>query len=190
MSRGSSSGLRRQARERRRCLPPQVAAGGNARPGLSRVSPDGRWVVYDSTESGRSEIYVQAFPGPGRKWQISTNEGSDARFSPTGDELYYLDAGQNMNRVSVQTGETFEAGIPEPMFSVSLRPITIHNRYLVAPDGDRFLLLGSLRDDDPTNDHRPQLERRARPVAPRLGRSASVEISERFHDEPHALFRK
>jgi hypothetical protein len=50
-----------------------------------------------------------------------------------------------MLRVTVQTGERFEAGISEPTFSISLRPVTIHNRYLVAPKGDRFLLLGSLR---------------------------------------------
>ena len=110
----------------------------------ARFSPDGRWVVYESTESGRAEIYVQAFPGPGRKWQISTNGGSDSRWSPEGDELYYLDAGLNMMRVTVQPGEAFEAGIPEPMFSVSLRTITVHNRYLLSPDGERFLLLSSL----------------------------------------------
>ncbi len=49
--------------------------------------------------------------------------------------------------VEVQTGETFEAGIPEPMFSVSLRPTITNNRYLVSPDGRRFLLLNSLVQD-------------------------------------------
>ena len=51
-----------------------------------------------------------------------------------------------MMGVNVQIGETFEAGIPEPLFTVSLRPITTNNRFLVAPD-DRFLLLSSLRDE-------------------------------------------
>ena len=50
-------------------------------------------------------------------------------------------------RVEVQTGETFEAGIPEALFTASLRPITINNRYLVSPDGQRFLLLSSLVED-------------------------------------------
>jgi Tol biopolymer transport system component len=72
----------------------------------ARFSPDGRWVVYDSNESGRQEIYVQAFPGPGRKWQISTSGGSDPRWSPKGDALYYLGPGLNMMRVTVQTPET------------------------------------------------------------------------------------
>ena len=111
----------------------------------ARFSPDGRWVVHESNESGQLEIYVQAFPGPGRKWQISTNGGSDPRFGPEGDELYYLDSGLNMMRVAVQPGEAFEAGIPEPMFSASLRTFSfIHNRYLLSPDGERFLLLSSL----------------------------------------------
>ena len=52
-----------------------------------------------------------------------------------------------MTEVDVETGETFEAGIPEPMFPVTLRPIVNHNRFLVAPDGERFLLLSSLRDE-------------------------------------------
>ncbi len=103
--------------------------------------------MYDSTESGQSEIYVQTFPGPGRKWQVSTAGGSDARWSPDGSVLYYLDAAANMMRVTVQPGETFEAGIPEPLFAAYLRTITIHNRYLVSPDGDRFLLLSSLGDN-------------------------------------------
>jgi hypothetical protein len=51
-----------------------------------------------------------------------------------------------MMQVDVQIGETFEAGIPEPLFTVSLRPITTNNRYLVSSDG-RFLLLSSLRDE-------------------------------------------
>lgn len=112
----------------------------------ARFSPDGRWVVYESTESGRPEIYVQPFPGPGRKWQVSTDGGSDARWSPDGHTIYYLDGGQNMMRVNVSAGESFEAGIPEMIFAPALRTITQHNRYLISPDGERFLLLSSLGD--------------------------------------------
>ena len=78
-------------------------------------------------------------PFPGRD-----ASGRSPRWSPEGDELYYLDSGLNMMRVAVQPGEAFEAGIPEPMFSASLRTITIRNRYLLSPDGERFLLLSSL----------------------------------------------
>jgi eukaryotic-like serine/threonine-protein kinase len=111
-----------------------------------RFSPDGRWVAYQSTESGRAEIYVQAFPGPGGKWQISTAGGTEPQWSPDGKKLYYLAQGRMM-RVDVRTGASFEAGIPEPAFAVSLRPITTSNRYLVSRDGKRFLLLSSLLQD-------------------------------------------
>jgi Tol biopolymer transport system component/tRNA A-37 threonylcarbamoyl transferase component Bud32 len=112
----------------------------------ARFSPDGRWVAYQSNESGQSEIYVQAFPGPGGKWQISTAGGGEPQWSPDGRELFYLSQNRIM-RVDVKTGADFEAGIPEPLFGVALRPITTNNRYLLSPDGKRFLLLSSLLQD-------------------------------------------
>ena len=111
-----------------------------------RFSPDGRWIAYESDESGRGEIYVQAFSGTGGKWQISTNGGTEPQWRHDGRELYYVAPDLKMMRVDVQIGETFEAGIPEPLFTVSLRPITTNNRYLVSSDG-RFLLLSSLREE-------------------------------------------
>jgi Tol biopolymer transport system component len=113
----------------------------------ARFSPDGRWVAYESNESGRFEIYVQAFPGPGGKWQISTAGGSEPQWGPDGRELFYLSPEREMMRVDVETGGAFEAGIPEAMFGTSLRPIQTSNRYLLSRDGRRFLLLGSLIED-------------------------------------------
>jgi len=111
----------------------------------ARFSPDGRFVSWQSNESGRMEIYVQPFPGPGRKRQISTDGGSEARWSPDGRELYYLDrTAQNLMHVAVQTGGGFEAGVPEPLFPVRLSPQRNVGRYQVHPDGDRFLLMASL----------------------------------------------
>jgi Tol biopolymer transport system component len=108
-----------------------------------RISPDGRWVAYQTNEAGRAEIFVQAFPGPGGKWQISTAGGTEPQWGPGGKELFYLSQNKMM-RVSVQTGAAFEAGIPEPLFPVALRRIVTNNRYLVSRDGRRFLLLSSL----------------------------------------------
>src|ERR1700733_5092119 len=54
-------------------------------------SPDGRWIAYNSNESGRYEVYVQPYPGPGGKWQISTDGGMDARWTANGRELIYRD---------------------------------------------------------------------------------------------------
>ena len=113
----------------------------------ARFSPNGSWVAYQTNESGRAEIFVQPFPESGGKWQISTEGGSEPQWAPDGTALYYLAPDTNMMRVDVDTGATFEAGIPEPVFQVSLRQITLNNRYLVAPDGERFLLLGSLQGE-------------------------------------------
>ena len=66
---------------------PVVQGPGNDNWGA--FSPDGKWVAYSSDESGRAEIYVVPFPGPGGKWQISTAGGINS-FWPTGQELYYL----------------------------------------------------------------------------------------------------
>ena len=55
-----------------------------------QFSPDGRWVAYRSSESGRFEIYVRPFPGPGGQWQISTAGGIAPRWRPDGKELYYI----------------------------------------------------------------------------------------------------
>jgi Tol biopolymer transport system component len=112
----------------------------------ARFSPDGRWVAYESEESGRGEIYVRSFSRTGGKWQISTSGGTEPQWSRDGRKLYYIAPDLKMIEVKVQTGETFEAGIPEPLFTVSLRPVLTGNRFLVAKDG-RFLLLSSLRGE-------------------------------------------
>ena len=114
----------------------------------ARFSPDGRWVAYQSNESGRGEVYVQPFEGLGRKWQISTAGGREPEWNPRGGELYYLSPELSLMRVDVNTGAAFEAGIPEPLFTANLRPLrTINNRYSISRDGQRILLLGSLSED-------------------------------------------
>src|SRR5260370_34481237 len=53
-------------------------------------SPDGKWVAYQSNESGRYEIHVRPFPGPGGQWQVSTSGGISPRWRGGGEELYYI----------------------------------------------------------------------------------------------------
>jgi Tol biopolymer transport system component/predicted Ser/Thr protein kinase len=110
------------------------------RPGFS---PDGRWLVYNSTESGDMEVYVTRFPGPGGKWQVSTNGGTEPQWSADGSEIFYLDATQNLVTVPVSTGDTFTAGLPQTLFEARLFPLVARNRYLATDDGQRFLMLGS-----------------------------------------------
>lgn len=114
-----------------------------------QFSPDGRWVAYESNESGRFEIYVQPFPGPGGKWQVSTAGGSQPRWRRDGNELFYVAPDGHLMAVSVavkSVGQTLEAGTPVTLFAARLasganvlaagaqRP-----QYAVAPDG-RFLM--------------------------------------------------
>ena len=108
------------------------------RPGFS---PDGRWLVYNSNESGNMEVYVTQFPGPGGKWQVSTNGGREPRWSADGSEIFYLDASESLVTVPVSTDNTFRAGMPETLFEAELFPFVGRNRYLVTDDGQRFLML-------------------------------------------------
>jgi Tol biopolymer transport system component len=102
-------------------------------------SPDGRWVAYNSDESGRSEIYVAPFPGPGRKWQISTTGGILPRWSRTGKEIFFDGPGERLMAAEVSaSGDTFDVGRTQPLFEVrSQRP---GNVFDVTPDGQRFLV--------------------------------------------------
>jgi dipeptidyl aminopeptidase/acylaminoacyl peptidase len=107
-------------------------------------SPDGKWFAYESNESGRSEIYVRQFPGPGGQWQVSTDGGSEPMWSAVGNEVIFLDVGGNLSVVPVETGATFTAGLPEVLFDPVVFPTLQRNRYLAASDGERFLVLATM----------------------------------------------
>jgi dipeptidyl aminopeptidase/acylaminoacyl peptidase len=86
----------------------------------SKLSPDGRWLAYQSNESKRNEIYVMTFPIPGGKWQISTGGGRIPVWSRDGRELYYISADNKLMAVEIKPGVKFEAGVPHPLFDVRL----------------------------------------------------------------------
>ncbi len=107
----------------------------------SRLSPDGHWIAYASDESGRSEIYVQPFPGLGGKWQISTDGGGHAVWARNGHELFYRN-GNKMMVVEVSTQLNWSAGVPETIFEGPFFAIGNGNTsYDVAPDGQRFVMI-------------------------------------------------
>jgi len=111
-----------------------------------RVSPDGRWLAYRSSESGRGEIYVQTFPPSGRKWQISTAGGSDTTWRGDAKELFYV-AGNKLMAVEVKAGpSSLEAGAPRTLFEAPMVSEARRNRYVVTADGQRFLILTPLRE--------------------------------------------
>ena len=107
-------------------------------------SPDGRFLAYMSTESGRAEIYVQSFPGPGGKWQVSSAGGSDPSWRADGKELFYRAPDQKLMAADIRTGDDFQAGIPKPLFPGRVAPGTARNKYLATPDGQRFLFVAPL----------------------------------------------
>jgi Tol biopolymer transport system component len=106
-----------------------------------RFSPDGRWLAYISNESGRYEVYVQSYPGPGGKWQISTDGGTEPAWNPNGREVFYR-SGDKMLAVDIETQPSFAVGKARVLFSGSYEPTAAtFSNYDVSPDGQRFLML-------------------------------------------------
>jgi len=106
----------------------------------SRFSPDGHWVAYQSNESGRFEVYVRPFPGPGGKWHVSTAGGGHPRWNKDGRELYYLSLDNKIMAVPVNLGASFRAGSPVELFAVHPTSNPNSSVYDVTADGQRFLV--------------------------------------------------
>ena len=106
-----------------------------------RFSPDGRWIAYVSDESGRSEIYVQPYPGPGGKSQVSRDGGTEPVWNRNGRELFYR-SGNKMMAVEITTQPNIALGNPRVLFERQyvLATVPISN-YDVSPDGRRFLMV-------------------------------------------------
>ena len=86
-----------------------------------QFSPDSHWVAYQSNESGREEIYVRPFPGPGGQWQVSTEGGIWVRWRPDGKELYYIAPDNKLMAVPITTqGATLEPGTPAALFQTRI----------------------------------------------------------------------
>ncbi len=104
-------------------------------------SPDGRWIAYTSNESGRTEVYVRPYPGPGGKWQVSTDGGTEPVWNPKGRELFYRSE-QKMMAVDYTERPEFSAGKPKMLFEGAYVPLPRSLAdYDVSPDGQRFVML-------------------------------------------------
>ena len=116
------------------------------------LSPDGRWIAYQSDESGQNNIYVQPFPNIGDgKWQVSTNGGSDPVWSPDGRHLFFVTFPLRMMVAEVETDPTFSPGTPTEAFDLTAyAAFGGGRRYDFAPDGERFILrrIGGLQTPD------------------------------------------
>jgi Tol biopolymer transport system component len=107
----------------------------------AQFSPDGRWVGFSSTESGRPEVYVVPFPGPGGKWQVSTEGGAVTRWRRDGEEILYSGNGKIMSAAVSVRGSMFEVGEVKYLFDV--RFAAPRYAFDVTPDGQRILAIVS-----------------------------------------------
>ena len=119
----------------------------------ARLSPDGGWIAFVSNNSGLSEVYVQPFPGPGRRLQVSTKGGDQPQWRADAAELFYmaLDGKLMATPIAFPAGrQSIEIGAPVPLFSpdvgVVARPIQAGD-YIPTADGQRFLVNRLVRDN-------------------------------------------
>ena len=112
---------------------------------LGVFSPDGRWLAYTSSESGRSEVFVRSFPGPGPEWQVSTSGGWSATWSRRRNELMYVSPDSHVMIVSYAIeGNTFRAGPPQTWSAEPINGRPAWRWFDLHPDGDRIVASGEL----------------------------------------------
>jgi serine/threonine-protein kinase len=116
-----------------------------------QFSPDGRYLVFMSTESGRPEIYVKPFPGGDGKWQVSLNGGGFPRWTQSGDRITFLEIAGNLMEVDVTLRPALTLSTPRLLFPIAAAGVA-GGQYDIAPDGKRFLFIRDVanREGRPT----------------------------------------
>jgi serine/threonine-protein kinase len=136
----------------------QLAAPKQAKPFLATqfyesdaaLSPDGRWVAYESGESGRTEIYVRAFPAGDERFQVSTDGGFEPVWAKTGKELFYR-SGKKLISVPLKPGPDFVPDTPKVLFEGDFAAGGQVPAYDVSPDGQRFYFIKASRTQGAQN---------------------------------------
>ena len=110
--------------------------------GHASFSPDGRWVAFQTNESGNTQIYVQSFPASEGKLMVSKDGGYHPAWRSDGKELFFLSLDGRMMSATIDTAGELRAGVPTPLFPISTfsNPLLITRQYAVAKDGKRFLV--------------------------------------------------
>jgi serine/threonine-protein kinase len=112
------------------------------------VSPDGRWLAYESNAAGRLEIYVRPFPDvDGGRWQASTGGGTEPLWAPNGQELLYRGPTAVM-AVPVESGSTPTFGKPQALFNVGRYTVSNFRDWDISPNGDRFIFAAPLTTEE------------------------------------------
>ena len=112
---------------------PYLATASNEKE--ARIAPGGRWVAYTSDETGRDEVYIQSFPTPGSKVQVSTGGADIPVWSRDGRRLFFYAPDDSLIAVDVTTGDALRVGAPSRLFRFP-RPVA---DYDLAPDGKRII---------------------------------------------------
>jgi serine/threonine-protein kinase len=120
-------------------IPPSAQSG-------SRFSPDGKWIAYESNETGRAQIWVEPFPRTGQRFQITRNGGSRPLWSPDASKLFFDNNAGNPTRmlsVDIRTLPSFTASEPAPLpISGFVQPSgTYRRQFDITPDGKQFLVI-------------------------------------------------
>jgi serine/threonine protein kinase len=111
-----------------------------------QFSPDGKWIAYDSNESGDFEVYIRAFPSSTMQWQISNRGGTNPRWRGDGKELFFVSPDSKMMAATIRTSDTsVQPNTPRELFPTSILG-GVENPYDVSADGQRLLL--SLPSED------------------------------------------
>src|SRR5262249_40365629 len=121
---------------------------------VGRFSPDGKWIAYQKNDSGRMEIYLQAFapgaPASGGRWQLSTNGGANPQWRRDGRELYYFSLDNKLMAVEVTLGAEPKRETPKELFALRDIEANPNASYAVTSDGQWFLLVTSVEETTAT----------------------------------------
>jgi serine/threonine-protein kinase len=136
--------------------PRPLVASPNYNEAAPVVSPDGRWLAYESDETGRMEVYVRPFPNTdGGKWQVSENGGQAPLWSRSGRELFFVDAGRNMVVASVTSGPSPQLSARRVLFPLGndlyLSNPELYTPYDISTDDKRFLMVSLMQPGNSDN---------------------------------------
>ncbi len=116
------------------------------------ISPDGCWMAYTSDESGRAEVYVRPFPGPGDRWQVSTDGGVEPMWARDGRELFFRRGDALLSAGVEPRGRAFHTANPHRLFEGRYAPPPLDESpaaYDVSPDGRRFAMIQRSEEEAP-----------------------------------------
>ena len=121
--------------------------GGKSSELNGEISPDGRWIAYESDESGLSQIYVRPFPNiDSGRWQISYEIGFQPMWSPASDELFFMNNDNRLHSARIAPGASFVAGPAKPIGNLTFFAAVVPRTFDISRDGKRFLVIRGIEE--------------------------------------------